>query len=282
MDTREKILDFLRLSGPIIPVKLAKELNTNILMASAFLSELVSSGKIKVSHLKIGGSPLYYLPGHEYKLQNFSNNIGAKEKVVYDKLYKEKVLQDKSLEPVERVTIRELKDFAIQTKFENEVYWKWYLISENDAISLIKNNYQKSLPLKAEIFAEEPQKNIQPIQETEIHATLGAENKPQIIEVIDYIKKVTEYFEHNKIDILETKGKKSDIEYTVKVPSQIGTIICYCKTKFKKHITDVDISSAYMQSQYRGLPLLFLYSGELTKKALEMLKEYQGVIIKKI
>ena len=62
-DITEKILAFMRGKGPILPVEIAKHINTNILMASARLSEIKSNGKIKISHVKVCGSPLYYLPG---------------------------------------------------------------------------------------------------------------------------------------------------------------------------------------------------------------------------
>ena len=49
MDVREKILLFISKNGPILPVKIAKELSTNILMASAHLSELTAHKKLKIS-----------------------------------------------------------------------------------------------------------------------------------------------------------------------------------------------------------------------------------------
>ncbi len=41
-DQREEILKFIKYSGPVLPVQIAKHVNTNILFASAMLSELVS------------------------------------------------------------------------------------------------------------------------------------------------------------------------------------------------------------------------------------------------
>ena len=95
-------------------------------------------------------------------------------------------------------------------------------------------------------------------------------------------QKVVDYFKENNIVLVEKKGKKNDAECIVKIPSKVGEIICYCRAKFKKSITDGDISAAYIQAQYKGQPLLFLYSGELSKKANEMLAGYPNIIIKKI
>ena len=62
MQDQDKIIYFLRVVVLTIPSKVAKNINSEILIASAHLSDLSAQGKVKISHLKIGGSPLYYLP----------------------------------------------------------------------------------------------------------------------------------------------------------------------------------------------------------------------------
>ncbi len=79
-NVNEKILQLLKLKGPVIPAQISKEIETNIIMASAYLSELSSNNLVKISNIKIGGSPLYYLLGHEHRLQDFSNKLHEKEK----------------------------------------------------------------------------------------------------------------------------------------------------------------------------------------------------------
>ena len=54
MQDQDKILQFLRTVGPTIPSKVAKNINTDILFASAHLSDLSAQGKVKISNLKIG------------------------------------------------------------------------------------------------------------------------------------------------------------------------------------------------------------------------------------
>ena len=80
MDDQDKILHFLQMTGPTIPGKVAKHIHTEILFASAHLSDLSAQGKVKISHLKIGGSPLYYLSGQEEHLFGFAqNNLNPKD-----------------------------------------------------------------------------------------------------------------------------------------------------------------------------------------------------------
>lgn len=299
MDTREKILDFIRIAGPIIPVKLAKQMNTNILMASAFLSELTASGKLRTSNLKIGGTPLYYIQGQEAKLQSFSNNIGAKEKIVYDMLAVKKVVADNNLAALERVALKEMRDFAVQFSYENNFYWRWFLVSESDAVGFIKESFVPETVLSVvpkvnvqmDVTDTAQMKAVSVVQETlvepaeksnEINTSVKAVRAKRE-KIPDYsFEKVLDYFKENNIVLVEKKGKKNDAECIVKIPSKVGDIICYCRAKFKKNITDGDISAAYIQAQYKGQPLLFLYSGELSKKANEMLAGYPNIIIKKI
>ena len=114
METKDKILSFVRQHGPSLPTRISKELGDNSFFVSAHLSELKALGKIKISNVKVGGgSPLYYIPGQEEMLQNFSNNLGEKEKKVYDLLKQKKVLRDSELVPVFRAAVRSIKDYAV-------------------------------------------------------------------------------------------------------------------------------------------------------------------------
>ena len=69
LETRNKILSILRLKGPSLPVQIARETGLNSLFAGAFLSELASDKSIKISMMKVWGSPLYFLPGQESQLE---------------------------------------------------------------------------------------------------------------------------------------------------------------------------------------------------------------------
>src|SRR3989338_9178272 len=132
-----KILEFVRLRGPVIPVQISKQIGSNILFAGAVLSELLSNGKVKISTAKIGGSPVYYFPGQESRLTMLYNYLNQREKNAYDLLNKNKVLQDRKLQPVERVALREIKDFARPIQLNDELFWRWYLLNEEEAKKLI-------------------------------------------------------------------------------------------------------------------------------------------------
>jgi len=77
------ILSILKQRGPSLPVHIARETSLSILFASAFLSELLSERKIKISNMRVGSSPIYYILGQENQLENFSLHLNNKEKEAF-------------------------------------------------------------------------------------------------------------------------------------------------------------------------------------------------------
>jgi len=285
MDIRDKIIEFIRLKGPILPVQIAKEIGSNILMASAHLSELTATKKLKVSNVKFGSSPLYYLPGQEPRLQQFSSNLQEKEKRAYDLLGQKKILRDSELEPLMRVAMRAIKDFAVPLQVDHQgskdIFWKWFLLSAQEAETIIKSQLKpiKTETPQAEAPAKEIQKTIKEIEKKEIP-------KKEETPVKDsFFNEIQDYFNKNKINTIEKNiiRKNSEITFIVDVPSTVGSLRYFCVAKSKKRINDGDLSSAYIQAQSKKLPVLFLTKGELTKNAKEILeKEFKGMSINKI
>ncbi|MFC1728484.1 hypothetical protein ACFLZ7_03405 [Nanoarchaeota archaeon] len=283
MDNRETILQIVRMKGPILPLEISKALETNVLFASAMLSELVDKKILKLSSLKVGGSPLYFAPGQEIKLQNFTERLNVKEKEAYDLLRKEKILRDRELEPVVRVALRAIKDFAVPLQVNSEetkeIFWKWYLTEDSEAEQIIK---------KAIGFKKERKKEVQeqkPKEETQVQEK-GEQKIESFVDNTDsFLNSIRKYFQDNSIDILDVKTirKKSDFEFTIKVPSAVGKISYFCKAKNKKKFNDGDLSSVFVQGQTKKLPVLYLITGDLTKKAKDLLdKEFKNVTVKNI
>ena len=67
-ELKTKILSFIQRNGPSLPIHISKQINENMKFAGAVLSELISNKKVLISNAKVGGSPVYYLPGQENKL----------------------------------------------------------------------------------------------------------------------------------------------------------------------------------------------------------------------
>ena len=216
-DQREAVLNFVKLNGPILPVQLAKHLNTNILFASAMLSELVETKKMKMTSASIGGSPLYYLQGQEAKTDlRLSTSLGGREKQSYELIRDNKVLREKDLEPWQRIAIKNLKDFAspisVVIQGNNDVFWKYNLVNEEEAkiiiAEAINNIYPEQIKQENEITNQSPQT----VQE------IIAKEEPKIIEqAVLSIKEENSILQKTEALIKEVvKGLKEELFKDIK------------------------------------------------------------------
>ncbi len=355
-----------------MPSKVAKNIGTDILIASAHLSVLASQGKIKISQLKVGGSPLYFLPGQEDKLYQFAaGNINPKELTVLDRLKEERVLREIDLDLLSKVALRSLKDFAtplyVTVKSKREVFWRWHLLSTEDTKQAIGEILSQQL--SSEESPEVPESSVQsmplsleesepqPLTETnlantshsnEISSRIAASNltvtavkaeerklekqkklpleskkrklvagslpakkndqpagsveessskptpKPDVVLTYDKTKLVQdalvpvikEYLSKLEIapDEVNIVRRNYELNLKVKVPSVVGKMVYFCKAKKKHRIDEKDLAAAYLEAQIHKLPLMFLYTSQITKKAERLLETeaFPNTIVKKV
>src|SRR3989344_4463621 len=186
-DQREVALNHLKLYGPSLPVQISKSLNTNILFASAVLSELTSARKALYSHAAIGGSKVYYLPGQEAALgEKIYPTLKGKEKEAYELLQTSKVLRDVELLPWQRVALRDLKDFAVPLTVSlgttAELFWRFHLLSDEDAKPYIEGYivHEGAVPLKETQLDEEQETTLQELKQ---QLQSRAEEKQELAEM---------------------------------------------------------------------------------------------------
>ncbi len=298
METRDKILEIVKAKGPVLPVQISKEIGSNILMASAHLAELTASKRLKISTIKVGGSPLYYLPGQESILQKFTSNMNDKEKKAFDLLNQNRVLRDSEQEPVVRVALREIKDFAFPLNVTHnnnkEIFWKWYLTPNEEAEGIIKeklNILEKPIERnmeeriqKQEIKEQKIEKPLETIQKEIKKPKIPRKYKPREKEDI-FLKEIMKFFEKNKINVISSDiiKKNSEMDFIVELPSIVGNLQYYCNARNKKKMNDSDLSHAYVKGQLKRLPVLVLSPGDLSAKAQEMIvRELNNLTFKKI
>jgi len=99
-----------------------------------------------------------------------------------------------------------------------------------------------------------------------------------------FTESLSVFFESRNIEIkkqtIDRKGKENS--YELDIPSEVGHISFVCKAIKKSKVTDSDLSKCYVQLHSMKLPMLFLYDGELSKKALDLSMTFINFIIKKI
>ncbi|RLE46629.1 hypothetical protein DRJ22_01500 [Candidatus Woesearchaeota archaeon] len=285
MEYREKVLSLARVS-PVLPAQVAKALNTNSLMAGAMLSEMTSKGILKVSNLKVGGSPLYFVPGNEFQLVNFLGNLSPKDREAVLFLKEKKILRDSDLSPLVRTCLRNAKDFALPLDVsfneKKEIFWKWFLLSDKDAEVIIRDILmpsgvvednsseekvvkQKVVEENRSVLKEEPK---QLVKEKSVSKLKSRPRKRVGKSRQSFWSKVESFFDEHSVEVIEKNSlKRTDFELVVAFDSPFGRIKYFCKALQKAKIKESDLSSAFAKARLKNLPLVFLSNGVLDSGA---------------
>lgn len=314
MTTKEEVLNTLRSKGPLVPNELRKLVgSTDSMIVGAVLSELTSRGMVKISNLKKGGSPFYYLPGQEAQLEKFIEFLNPKDQKTLRLLKEQKVVHDKSQELFVRVSLRQIKDFAIPfelTTKENgpQIFWRYYLVSEQDAVNLVYKPNKVETPPPQEVLVQETPKQevkeetsaqvsktaVEEKQETKTKPTVKTSDTEAVqksipltprLEKTKFYDLVIEYFKKSNITLIseEQVSKDRDYDFVIDVPSGVGNLKMFCKARNKKKLTEGDVAPALLKAKTKELPCLFLTNGQFTKKSLGIInKEYKGLVIKNL
>lgn len=239
-DQREVALHYIKTNGPVIPIQVSKVLNTNILFASAVLSELVEKKQLKMTSAAIGGSKVYYIKGQEpllgEKLYNFLNPV---EKEVFDLLKEKKVLRDVELEPKERIALRDLKDFAMPLTItagnQSEIFWKFHIVSDEEVKGLLQSYIEEAPePKKSEIVELSKSQEVPNINDVvaKLKEELIKEMNSKLVQKEDVKKDIAEekkalqedveggYNDERKIVEKGTIEGKKSVEVAVKKPKK--------------------------------------------------------------
>jgi len=265
-EIKNKIINFIRIRGPSLPVHIAKEIGMSILFTSAFLSELISERRIKTSNMKVGSSSLHFIQGQEPKLVNFSQHLKSREKDAYELLHREKFLIDREQEPAIRVALRAIKDFAIPFKRDNEIIWRYFTVSENDFKPEPEpEKIEVKEPKELEIF-DKPKK---PKKIKKIKKSPSSQKKNE-----KFFNKVKEFLSNKSIEILDIEGfSKKDLTLRVKINDQERLLIAYNK----KRINEQDIIKANKRAIELSLKYIILSLGEPLKKLTNLIEATQNL-----
>lgn len=342
---REKILEALK-DGPTLPIKIAKQVGGDSVIVGAILSTLIESGSVAISSMKVGGSPLYYIPGQEEKLESFVDKLNEKDQKTFAMLKEKNILQDDAQDPLIRVSLRALKDFAKQFEIDFEgkrvIFWRFYSYDKAAALLDAKNILLSQKPIvkeppkveahplaletyggekkavhevkhhKAKKTEEKPTETPEHKPEAPEPENLRTYHKPKAIEKPehnikaeehrseikepdiadaiekdaipkkDFFEQIKEHIHSMKLDII-SKEKIKKSEYTLVLKNHDTNDYIYCVAKDKKSINEGDLSTAFVYSQSKKMPCMFIMTGSLTKKAEQMrAKEFKDMRIEKI
>jgi NADH dehydrogenase/NADH:ubiquinone oxidoreductase subunit G len=289
--SKEKILSTIKTKGPSLPVQIAREIEFSPLFASAFLSELKDEGKIRISNMRVGSSPLYYMPGQEQQLEKFVPYLNQREKEAFQKLKQGQVLEDSEQDPVVRVALRAIKDFAVPVKIringESKLFWKYFTLGDNEVAKLIKENTaQIPAPEKKEsLEKEEPEEKTETVREKEIkqetleEARPLAEKRKVKAKESEFAINVKDYLGAKEIEIMHVVAeKKKEFEAKIRIDTLFGKQIYYLIAKDKKNVNDNDLALALQKARGEKLPAVFMAPGDLNKKARDHLQQWGNLV----
>ena len=299
LQTKEQIVELIKQRGPELPVRIANSIGVNNLFTAAFMSELVSEQKLKMSNMRVGSSPLYYIQGQEEQLQKYTNYLNHKEKEAFNLLKQNSILQDSEQEPAIRVALRSIKDFAvpiqIKDKEETKIFWKLHIITNETAKDLIEQKLNPK-PIKKETIEEkkeqetpkaeiiEEKKEKQTLIEKEKSISQFSEKKtkkPKISKpaTSEFLTGLKEVLLAKNIEITqEISSKKKELLAKVRTDTPFGKQEFYLAAKEKKKITTDDIISALQKAQAEKMPALIMSTGDIDKKAQDYYKEWRNLI----
>ncbi len=289
--TKQKIISIIKTAGPTLPIRIAKQIELSPVFTSAILSELVNEQRIKTSNLKIGSSPLYFSPEQEQKLELFTDNLKGYEKTAFLRLKEKKILEDGKQEPAIRVALRSIRDFAIPIKFQDKIFWKYYLTQNSEIQNLFHEKPIEQTKPKQETTLEQRQKQETTLEQRQKQET--QKEKP-LLEIKQskqqrqkktsetqkkFYEEIKSYLIKKDIELLNEieKGKKEFIAL-IRINSDLGKITLLLIAKDKKRITKTDLTLAYQKTIDLKSPCLFLSRAELPKSAIEFMENYKNMI----
>ena len=298
LQIKERIVSVIESRGPLLPAQVAKETGLSILFSSAFLSELYNDKRIKMSHLRVGSSPVYFISGQEPQLERFSNYLKNKEKEAFVMLKENKFLEDSKLHPAIRVAIREIKDFAIPFKKDEEIFWKFFIISDDEIRKIIENSEpeetkeekienpvkekEEIIPEKEKPKSEEKSLDIfdkpkeipkkkETVKKTKKTTTTKKTSKKKDE---NFFNKIKEFLASQGIEILDIIDFKNDeAKIKIKKDSQEELLFVFNKKK----ITDTEILKVGKESSNMNMKSRILFFGEPSKKLNDFIQAIRNL-----
>jgi len=272
---KEKIVRLLENEGPGLPVRIAREIESNFLFTSAFLSELLSEKRIKMSFMKIGNSSLYFISGQENMLEQFSHHLNSKEKEAFALLKEKKFLADSEQEPSIRVALRAIKDFAkpFRKPETEEIIWRYFLANEKDPEVEQKEEPKKILGKKEptlNIFDNEEEKPKKPKErKRKVSSKKGTSKKDE-----KFFNQIKDFIKQNSLELKDIVGVgKNEFTLLVKKDGQEKILVAYNKPR----INESDIAKANKKAAEFKLPYMILSKGQPLKKLSNLIEDLKNL-----
>jgi hypothetical protein len=254
--------------------------------------------------MRVGGTPIYFLPGQEQELEKFSIHLPHKEREALNLLKQKRFLKDSEQEPAIRVALRSIRDFSFPFKKGEDLYWRHISVPENEIFEqkievkeevkekeekkeIEKEVKEQKVETKPEEKKEKPRKERKPRQKKEVKEVkeqkLEIFDKPlkteKLIEKSDFIKNIEKFLERNSIKIIrEIELKKREYYAIVETENKLGVQGFLCIAKDKRNVNENDLRIGLEKAREMKSPLLFIAPGSLNKKGAAYIEEMKNLV----
>lgn len=179
---RERVIAAIERTGPTQPLDLVRELHEgDSVLLGAILSEMAANNLVAISKTKRGGSPFYYLPNKPETLEKIGHYLKEKDRRTWEFLKENPVVKEDELDPLTRVSLQNIPDFSRRFTVDEVGYWRYYLLSEEEARQRIapKKVPVPEAPAPAKVEAASAKPPIEKIVTPEPKETLQEESEEE-------------------------------------------------------------------------------------------------------
>ena len=273
-EKKSKIISFIEANGPSLPVRIAKEIGMDPVFASAILSELLNTNQIKISHIKIGASPLYLLPGQEQKLEEFTEHLKPIEKEAYLKLKEKQVLAHEDEEPAIRVALQNIKDFAMPFKFQEKIMWKYVFTPDEEIENILTPKKKEPRQEEKRIEKITPHITVSPKQDIFSNKNTPEDTKEPQEHKPEFLNEIKKFLKKKDIEFLEEiQSEKKEVVAKVSIKSKLGNINFLLIAKNKQSTSKEEISAAVQRAIYNKMPCLLVMRKKPSKNLQKTIEE---------
>jgi len=285
--TRDDVFKIVQEHGPVVANKIATLLGSDSFLVGAYLSELSENKQILLTRSSGVGTSFYYVTSQVEKLVSLRDRLKEQDRRTFDLINEEKVLRDSDLEPLTRVSIAKLSDFAKEVNIrmgdETVLFWKWYMLNNDEVVGILQKRYtQKEEPVQKESTTQTPSSEGTQNDESSETVTEPVSTPIESSQADSYGQSIKYGLVGKKtaqeiITVLEAAGikvtKSVDIKKTTEsdcictIPTALGNQSYFVKIMLKAKISDSELQAIYLQGILKQKPVCLITNGTLTKKA---------------
>ena len=97
------------------------------------------------------------------------------------------------------------------------------------------------------------------------------QNNHSVITNDPFTESLFDYFASKGIKVLSSYlvKKNTEADFILEIPTPLWNVSYFCNAKKKKKCNEADVSSGYVKANTKGLPYVFISTGEMSRKVKE-------------